>query len=177
MKTLFLSLILAAAASAQVSITETVPTEGSSTITFSSSFVSGLATFITSIPAQGNFGGITLTAPATATDTTFALSSATGLQVGHGLMIGSEVCAVTGVSPLVVARGRIGTTAAAYSTGQAVTVLRAGSYSQWIRNALSDIAGGVISSGPLAVQAQAAVTTAQAAVTAAQAAAVTGATK
>lgn len=190
MKTLFLSLVLAAYAAAQVNVTVTIPGEGGAqTVTFSSAFIQGIGPYIMGVPAQGivvnnvgnvpNSGQITLTAPALAADTTFTLSNNfTGLLVGHGLLIGTEVCLVTNLSPLTVTRARIGTTAAAYPSGQAVTVLRSGSYGQFVRNSLADVAASVVANaGPLVAQQQAAVTAAQAAIVSAQAAAVSGSTK
>jgi hypothetical protein len=68
------------------------------------------------------------------------MSMSTGLVVSGG-----EIALVTGISGnnITVTRGSVGT-AAAYSTGQAVTIVRSGSYSQLAANVLRDWYGGLI---------------------------------
>ena len=106
----------------------------------------------------------TLTAGVSSSATVFPLASTTGIAVGNGICISpsplncaitmgtnmalstGEVALVTAISGLnvTVKRGSIGT-AAAYSSGQAVTLVRSGSYSIMAANVIRDFYAGVIS--------------------------------
>lgn len=115
------------------------------------------ANFLLSVAAPGTSPS-TITKAQLAGDTTFTLASVTGLQIGNGLcfspsasncaivasIVGSTFTLTTGEVALVTAiagnvvtvkRASIGT-AATYSTGQSVSFLKSGSYSQmaaWIQ--------------------------------------------
>lgn len=120
----------------------------------------------------------TLTTGVSATAAVFPLASTAGIVVGNGICISpssltcaitmstgmalstGEVALVTAISGLnvTVKRGSIGT-AAAYSSGQAVTLVRSGSYSIMAANVLRDFYALVIpnaSYGSLSAQTAAA---------------------
>lgn len=85
--------------------------------------VNGLLANTVIVPAA------TLTASATSSQTTFTVSSTTGLTTCMGIVTGSEVSLITGISGsvLTVTRHTLGTSAAAYSSGQAISFIQAGS--------------------------------------------------
>lgn len=78
----------------------------------------------------------TLTAAATSAQTTFTVANALGVKTCMGIVTGSEVSVITGISGnvLTVTRHTIGTTAAAYNNGQAVSFIAWGTGTCWIAN-------------------------------------------
>jgi len=125
--------------------------------------------------ASGVSSGITLTGNVTNSTTVLPLSNTTGIIPGMGICIspsstngctlsmstglvvsGGELARVLSVNGLnvTVARGQIGT-AASYTTGQVVSILRSGSYSDLAANLLRDFYASVIINpiyGSLSVQ-------------------------
>lgn len=137
MKTLLL-FILSIPIFAQATFPVQIPSESAVSVTISAQAVSSATLFIKSetmgIPATTTNGSTLIGA------TSIVLTSSAGITTGMGLLIGTEVCLVTGVSgnTMTVTRATLGTSAAAYSTLQPVTILRSGSYSVWLANLISD---------------------------------------
>lgn len=164
---LFTLVILAATATAQTTIVYTwnvqaAPTDTAVPIKTTQDAATAGPNFLFSIPAPGT-SPTTLTSGVSSAATTFPLASTTGLAPGMGICISpsaqtctitmstsvtlstGEVARITAVSGLnvTVTRGSIGT-AAAYLTGQAVTILRSGSYSDLVANIVRDFYAQVI---------------------------------
>jgi hypothetical protein len=146
---IFLLLALSAAAQTNVVYTWTVkasPADTAVNINVTQDAATAGANYL--FAGQAGASPTTLTSEVSAGATDFPLASVTGIVVGNGICISSSAltCAITmstGLSlstgeialvtsvvgnNVMVSRGSIGT-AAAYSSGQAVTVVRSGSYS------------------------------------------------
>ena len=166
-KTILLTLIFAASALAQTNVVYTwtvqaSPSDAPVPIKVTQDAGTAGPNVLFSIPAP-NTSPTTLTGAVSSSATTLPLASVTGIAVGNGICIssssttcamtsntsdvvsGGEVALVTAISGnnVTVTRASIGT-AAAYSSGQGVTVVRSGSYSQLAANIIRDFYASVI---------------------------------
>jgi len=116
------------------------------TVTFSDAAMQEAALAVRSIPASGIWPNTpatvplstTLTAPLSVIDTTGILGTSANIAVCNGLLIDGEVMLVTGINPLTVQRGMVGTTPATHAAGTPVTVLRAGGFVAALKAIISD---------------------------------------
>lgn len=177
MKTILCSIIFTIGLSAQATFPIQIPGEASVSVTLSSEAVSAVTLFIKSVPATGPGTAVTLAADASSGATTYQLSSTAGVATGMGAVIAGEVSTITAVSSpnITVVRARLGTSAAAHTTGNIVAFLRSGSYSIFVANLIADSVqqAMLLTPGPAVVAAKAQLTTDQAAIVTLQAAGVT----
>jgi hypothetical protein len=121
MKTILLFL-LSVVASAQVTFTVAITGDVPVSITNSAESLVAATNMMLGTVGPGT-SPTTLTASATSTQTTFTVANTLGVQTCMGILTGSELSLITGISGnvLTVTRHTIGTTPAAYSSGQAVS--------------------------------------------------------
>ena len=179
MKCLLTFLLASSLSVAQASFTIQVATESPVTITMSAEAVSSGALTMLGTAGPGT-SPTTLTASATNSQTTFQVANVIGVQTCMGILIGSELSLITGISgsgpfTLTVVRGSIGTTKAAYSSGQTASYAAWGSSSCYVAGlfALAAQNGMIIKPGPLVTAQQAAIVTANGTIATLQAAGVT----
>lgn len=179
MKYLLSLVLFSFAAYGQVTFTIAIATDPSVSVTMSAEAVSSMTSNITGTVGPGT-SPTTLTANATNSQTTFQVASVLGVTTCMGILTGSELSMITGISgtgpyTLTVVRGTVGTTKAAHSSGDVAsyaasgngTCLLVGLLSQMIQNTM------VNKPGPLVTTQQAAIVTANATIATAVAAGVT----
>lgn len=173
MKTLLLALF-AVSAFAQATFTISIPGDpGSVSMTISAQAVPSMIAGIENSPAVGTSPS-TLTSAVTSTATTFPVAQDTNVIAGMGVCFGTapsctEVAFISAVSGLnlTVTRALLGTTAAAYPSGQAFTYIRSGDSGVFIANLIHDAIVPFITAfpGPTIAAANAAIATQQATIT------------
>jgi hypothetical protein len=135
--TLIAALLTLAGAEAQTLTTFTIT--GGATVSIN--FTADATTSVNSaIASEAIPGGITnLTASINNSVTSFAIDSVTPLAVNNGILIDTEVMLVTAISgtTLTVVRGTAGTTAAAHTSPDQVTMLQSGDIGTWTKNKLA----------------------------------------
>lgn len=156
-----LLVFFAANAAAQATLPIQVPGESSVSVTLSAQAVPSITAFVKAVVAAG-VAPTTLSGDLTSGATSISLTSTSGMTTGMGLLIDSEVMLITGAN--TVQRARLGTSAAAHSSGAAVVVLRSGSYSVFIANLIADVVASNMVTFPSTT-----IATQQAAIAAAQA--------
>lgn len=133
-KLLICALVFCASVWAQT-VNIAVPGETTLGATFSTDAATTVAAYLKAqTVCAANF---TLASGATAADTTYAITGliAQGCAVaGNGILIGSELSLITQASPLVIQRGRAGTTAATHPQGATVNITKYGSYAYFLKD-------------------------------------------
>lgn len=136
MKKLILFAFFACAAFGQCSFPSStfpiqMPGETAVSVTMQTEAVCSTIVAIEGTPAPGTVAA-TLTSGVTSSATSIPVSNIIGVQTCMGILTGSELSLITAITPgtapagtLTVVRARVGTTAAAYNSGQAA------SYTQW----------------------------------------------
>ncbi len=186
MKTILISLALCAVAFGQTNIVFTwnltaAPTDTAVAINATQDEATAGANYLFSLVTQAP---TTLTAPATSGATTLTLANVSGIVPGNGICFSpsATACAITMSTSVTLSTGEVARvisvsgnvvtvkrasigTAAAYLSGQTVTIIRNGSYSDLSANILRDFLAGIISNpsygSASAVAAQAAIAAAQ----------------
>jgi hypothetical protein len=170
---MLLASFLAVSAFAQSTLTIQMPGEGAVSVTLSAQAIPSMISYIENAPAAG-VAGSTLTAAATSAATTMTVAALNGATTGMGLCFGTapsctEVDLITGISSLTLTltRATLGTTAAAYSSGQAFTYLQSGDGSEWLANVMKATITQAMTSfpGPTIAAANAAIATQSATIT------------
>ena len=158
-----------------------MPGDPAVSVTMSAEAVCSMIANIQGTVAPGT-SATTLTANATNNQTTFQVASVTGVTTCNGILIGTELSLITTISgtgpfTLTVTRHTIGTTAAAYSTGQAAPYTAYGNGSCAVTGQLAQMILGGMSPGafpgPTVAAAKAAIATQQATINTTIAAGVT----
>lgn len=160
-----------------VSFNITIPGEAAVALTVSTEAVSAITAFI----QRATLSITSITANVLVGDTTVNLAALTGVAVGNGLVFNNgsaiEVCLVTAFSNGVatVVRARLGTAAAAWTSGQAVSVIQSGSYGTFIANVIGlQLQNSmIVTPGPAVTAANTIIATQNATIATALAAAVT----
>ena len=161
MATIFKFLIFASIGLSQVTFSVGITGEPSVSITVSAEGLSAGTNMLLSTVGPGTSPN-TLTANATNVQTTFAVANILGVTTCMGIVTGSEVSLITGITPgsgttgtLTVTRHTLGTSAASYTSGQAVNYIAWGSGTCYLAYRYqSGVQAAMISTpGPL-VQAQ-----------------------
>lgn len=176
MKTLLLASLLSLSAFGQATVPIQVPGEASVSMILSAEAVPAVTAFIKATPVS-TAAAVTLNGNVASGDTTINISSSAGLSTGMGILMESEVGLITAINAnaLTVTRHTIGTSAAAHSSGVAVTFLRSGDYSVFIANVVMDTIKNAMTAtpGPAITTANATIATQQAAIQTALASGVT----
>lgn len=158
-----------------------MPGDAAVSVTMSAEAVCSMIANIMGSVAPGTTA-TALTANATNSQTTFQVSSITGVTTCNGILIGTELSLITAISgtgpyTLTVTRHTVGTSAAAYSTGQAATYTAYGNGSCAVTGQLAQMILGGMSPGafpgPNVAAAKAAIATQQATINSTIAAGVT----
>ena len=180
MKTL-LSLLFSACAFGQVTFNIQVATESPVAITMSTEAVASGTNTIMGTVGPGTSPTTLATAVTTTGQTAIQVNNIIGVTTCMGLLMGSELSTVTGISgssppyTLTVIRGVIGTTKSTYSNGTAVSYTAWGSSSCYVAGlfAIAAQLGMVNKPGPAVAAQQAAIVTANATIATTVAAGVT----
>lgn len=164
MKTVLSLLVFALPAASQITFPIAVASESPVSTTMSAQGVISATNWILGTPGPLT-SPTTLTSSVTSTQTTFPLASTLNVATGMGVLCGSELSQITGISgnTLTVTRGMIGTGAVTHATGSVCSFTLVGGSSEFtvyafnllVQTAMTQFPGPTISNANAAITTQA----------------------